>query len=56
MSGFSGGWGMFQVCRGKLAWLDVWETCRELILARSLFAFPAEYRDALFPAGMFAEI
>jgi Transposase DDE domain/Transposase domain (DUF772) len=35
---------------------DVWETCRELIPARSVFAFLAEHREALFPAGMFADM
>jgi hypothetical protein len=40
----------------ELAGPDVWETCRELIPARSVFAFLAEYRDALFPAGMFADM
>jgi hypothetical protein len=41
---------------GELAGPDVWETCRELIPAGSVFAFPAEYRDALFPAVMFADM
>ena len=36
--------------------LDVWETCRELIPAGSVFAFLAEHREALFPAGMFADM
>ncbi|MFE0257317.1 hypothetical protein [Streptomyces sp. NPDC059010] len=31
---------------------DVWETCRELIPDRSVFAFLDEHREALFPAGM----
>ena len=35
---------------------DVWETCRELIPAGSVFAFLAEHREALFPAGMFADM
>jgi IS5 family transposase len=35
---------------------DVWETCRELIPAGSVFAFVAEHREALFPAGMFADM
>jgi IS5 family transposase len=35
---------------------DVWEVCRELIPDRSVFAFLAEYREALFPAGMFADM
>jgi IS5 family transposase len=39
---------------GKLAGPDVWEMCRELIPAGSVFAFLAEHREALFPAGMFA--
>jgi Transposase DDE domain/Transposase domain (DUF772) len=41
---------------GELAGVDVWETCRELIPAGSVFAFLAEYRDGLFPAGMFADM
>ncbi len=40
----------------ELAGPDVWETCRELIPAGSVFAFLAEHRDALFPAGMFADM
>jgi IS5 family transposase len=40
----------------ELAGPDVWETCRELIPAGSVFAFLAEYRDGLFPAGMFADM
>jgi hypothetical protein len=40
----------------ELAGPDVWETCRELIPAGSVFAFLAEYREALFPAGMFADM
>src|SRR5215467_304372 len=35
---------------------DVWETCRELIPAGSVFAFLAEHREVLFPAGMFADM
>jgi DDE family transposase/transposase-like protein DUF772 len=35
---------------------DVWETCRELIPAGSVFAFLAEHREALFSAGMFADM
>jgi Transposase DDE domain/Transposase domain (DUF772) len=35
---------------------DVWETCRELIPAGSVFAFLAEHREALFPVGMFADM
>ena len=41
---------------GEPAGLDVWETCRELIPAGSVFAFLAEHRGALFPAGMFADM
>lgn len=35
---------------------DVWETCRELIPAGSVFAFLAEHRGALFPVEMFADM
>ncbi|MFE2729466.1 IS1182 family transposase [Kitasatospora sp. NPDC059327] len=35
---------------------DVWETCRELIPAGSVFAFLAEHRGRLFPAAMFADM
>ncbi|WP_372412104.1 transposase [Streptomyces luteireticuli] len=35
---------------------DVWEVCRELIPQRSVFAFLAEHRRALFPVGMFADM
>ncbi|MFI1098764.1 IS1182 family transposase [Streptomyces sp. NPDC020917] len=35
---------------------DVWETCRGLIPAGSVFAFLAEHRGVLFPAGMFADM
>src|SRR5882762_5149571 len=35
---------------------DVWETCRELIPARSAFAFLAEHREELFPVSMFADL
>jgi IS5 family transposase len=35
---------------------DVWETCRELIPAGSVFAFLAEHREAVFPAAMFADM
>ena len=42
--------------RRELAGPDVWETCRELIPAGSVFAFLAGHRDALFPAGMFADM
>jgi hypothetical protein len=41
---------------GEPAGPDVWETCRELIPAGSVFAFLAEHRGALFPAGMFADM
>ena len=41
---------------GELAGPDVWETCRDLIPAGSVFAFLAEYRNGLFPAGMFADM
>jgi hypothetical protein len=34
----------------------VWETCRELIPAGSVFAFLAGHRGALFPAEMFADM
>ncbi|MDO0926036.1 IS1182 family transposase [Streptomyces sp. TG1A-8] len=35
---------------------DVWETCRGLIPAGSVFAFLAEHRGGLFPAGMVADM
>ncbi|WP_157519319.1 transposase [Herbidospora mongoliensis] len=35
---------------------DVWQTCRELIPAGSVFAFLAEHRQALFAAEMFADM
>jgi IS5 family transposase len=41
---------------GEPAGPDVWETCRELIPAGSVFAFLAEHREALFPARMFADM
>ena len=41
---------------GELAGPDVWATCRELIPASSVFAFLAEHREVLFPAGMFADM
>jgi hypothetical protein len=41
---------------GELVGPDVWATCRELIPAGSVFAFLAEHREALFPAGMFADM
>jgi hypothetical protein len=40
----------------ELAGPDVWETCRELIPAGSVFAFLAGHRDALFPEAMFADM
>jgi hypothetical protein len=36
---------------GEPAGPDVWETCRELIPAGSVFAFLAGRRELLFPAG-----
>ncbi|MCX5126426.1 IS1182 family transposase [Streptomyces sp. NBC_00347] len=41
---------------GETVGPDVWETCRELIPAGSVFAFLAEHREVLFPAGMFADM
>jgi hypothetical protein len=41
---------------GEPAGPDVWETCRELIPPGSVFAFLAVHREALFPAGMFADM
>jgi hypothetical protein len=41
---------------GEPAGPDVWEMCRELIPAGSVFAFLAEHREALFPAEMFADM
>jgi hypothetical protein len=41
---------------GELVGPDVWETCRELIPAGSVFAFLAEHREVLFPPGMFADM
>ncbi|WP_442813522.1 transposase [Streptomyces sp. NBC_01754] len=35
---------------------DVWETCRELIPAGSVFAFLAEHREVLFPPEFFADM
>ncbi|MFF9352359.1 IS1182 family transposase [Streptomyces sp. NPDC014734] len=56
----SGGAGLVVVVTGEWAGEtvgpDVWETCRELIPAGSVFAFLAEHRGALFPAGMFADM
>ncbi|MER5622300.1 hypothetical protein ABT061_14795 [Streptosporangium sp. NPDC002544] len=33
----------------------MWQTCRELIPAGSVFAFMAEHRQALFPAATFTD-
>jgi hypothetical protein len=41
---------------GETVGPDVWETCRELSPAGSVFAFLAEHRGALFPARMFADM
>jgi IS5 family transposase len=41
---------------GEMIGPDVWETCRELIPAGSVFAFLAEHREALFPPSMFADM
>lgn len=41
---------------GELVGPDVWVTCRELILAGSVFAFLAEHREVLFPGAMFADM
>jgi len=41
---------------GEMVGPDVWETCRELIPAGSVFAFLAEHREVLFPPGMFADM
>jgi hypothetical protein len=41
---------------GELVGPDVWQTCRELIPPRSVFAFLAEHRQELFPATMFADM
>ncbi|MFJ3928605.1 IS1182 family transposase, partial [Streptomyces sp. NPDC090022] len=41
---------------GETVGPDVWETCRELIPAGSVFAFLAEHREVLFPPGMFADM
>lgn len=41
---------------GETVGPDVWEMCRELIPAGSVFAFLAEHRGALFPAEMFADM
>jgi transposase len=41
---------------GETVGPDVWETCRDLIPAGSVFAFLAEHRGELFPAEMFADM
>ncbi|MGI5195648.1 hypothetical protein ACQEVY_18695 [Streptomyces sp. CA-288835] len=41
---------------GEMVGPDVWETCRDLIPAGSVFAFLAELRGELFPAEMFANL
>ncbi|MET9914446.1 transposase [Streptomyces sp. NPDC006476] len=41
---------------GEMVGPDVWETCRELIPAGSVFAFLAEHREALFPPSMFVDM
>ncbi|MFF4345701.1 IS1182 family transposase [Kitasatospora sp. NPDC001540] len=41
---------------GDLVGPNVWETCRELIPAGSVFAFLAEHRESLFPHSMFADM
>jgi IS5 family transposase len=41
---------------GELVGPDVWATCRELIPVGSVFAFLAEHREVLFPAGSFADM
>ncbi|MFE3640094.1 transposase [Streptomyces sp. NPDC059169] len=41
---------------GETVGPDVWEICRELIPAGSVFAFLAGHRGALFPAEMFADM
>ncbi|MEN8651632.1 IS1182 family transposase [Streptomyces sp. 21So2-11] len=41
---------------GEPVGADVWETCRELIPAGSVFAFLAEHRETLFPRSMFADM
>ncbi|MCX4391409.1 MULTISPECIES: IS1182 family transposase [unclassified Streptomyces] len=41
---------------GETVGPDVWETCRDLIPAGSVFAFLAEHRGRLFPAQMFADM
>ncbi|WP_338671414.1 IS1182 family transposase [Streptomyces sp. SCSIO 30461] len=41
---------------GETVGPDVWETCRELIPAGSVFAFLAEHRERLLPPEMFADM
>ncbi|WP_326793719.1 IS1182 family transposase (plasmid) [Streptomyces sp. NBC_00841] len=41
---------------GEMVGPDVWETCRELIPAGSVFAFLAEHREVLFPPEFFADM
>ncbi|WP_207929329.1 hypothetical protein [Actinomadura sp. 6K520] len=41
---------------GETVGPDVWETCRELIPAGSVFAFLAEHHGVLFGAVMFADM
>ncbi|MFI1855299.1 IS1182 family transposase [Streptomyces sp. NPDC020480] len=41
---------------GETVGPDVWETCRDLIPAGSVFAFLAGHRGALFPAQMFRDM
>src|SRR5215468_9266053 len=41
---------------GETVGPDVWETCRELIPAGSVFAFLAEHRERLLPSEMFADM
>lgn len=41
---------------GETVGPDVWELCRELIPAGSVFAFLAEHRPVLLPAEMFADM
>ncbi|MER6372616.1 hypothetical protein ABT255_30375 [Streptomyces mirabilis] len=41
---------------GEMVGPDVWERCRDLVPAGSVFAFLAEHRGTLFPAEMFADM
>lgn len=41
---------------GGLVGPDVWETCRELIPAGSVYAFLAGHRETLFPPASFADM